>query len=79
MQRRVYGRQVDTPQLTVPVVMEALEDHPAGKPVCHPCLDNDPRTQVRDQAPDGLGLRAVTVVPPAVRGQPYPQARRCQG
>ena len=79
MQRRVYGRQVDAPQLTVPVAMETLKDHPAGKPVCHPCLDNGPRTQVRDKAPDGLGLRPVTVVPPPVGGQPYPQARRRQG
>ena len=71
MQRRIYGREIDAPQVTVPVAVEALKDHPAGKPVCHPRLHYGRGTQVRDEAPDGLGLRPIAVVPPAVRGQAH--------
>jgi hypothetical protein len=30
MQRRIYGWEIDAPQMTIPVAMEALKDHPAG-------------------------------------------------
>jgi len=69
MQRRIYGWEIDAPQMTIPVAMEALKDHPAGKAMCHACLHYSRGTQVRNEAPDGLGLRSVAVVPPAVRGQ----------
>ena len=78
MQRRIYSREIDAPQVTVPVAVKALKDHPAGEPMCHPRLHDRRGTQVRDQAPDGLGLRPIAVVPPAVRGQAHLQARRGQ-
>jgi hypothetical protein len=71
MQRRIHGREINAPQVTVAVAAEALQDHPAGKPVCHSRLHYIRGTQVRNEAPDGLGLRPIAVVPPAVRGQAH--------
>jgi hypothetical protein len=71
MQSRIYGREIDTPQMTVPVAMEGLKDDPAGKPVSYSCFHNSLGTQVRHKAPDGHGLRRIPVVPPAVRGQAH--------
>jgi hypothetical protein len=71
MQRRIYGREIDAPQMTVFIAVEALKDHPASKPMCHPRLYYSSGTQVRHEAPDGLGLRLVAVVPSAVRGQTH--------
>jgi hypothetical protein len=72
MQRRVDGREIHTPQMTDPVATEAFKDHPAGEPVCHSGLDYGRGTQVRNEAPDGLGLRPIAVVPPTVSGQADP-------
>jgi hypothetical protein len=78
MQRRIYGREIDARQMTVPVALDALKDHAAGESMCHPGLHYSRGVQVRDQAPDGLGLGPVAVVPPAVSGQAHAQARRYQ-
>lgn len=71
MQCRVYGREIDAPQMTVPIAMKALKDHPTGQPMCHPRLYHRRGTQVRNEAPNGLCLRPIAVVPPAVRGQAH--------
>jgi hypothetical protein len=78
MQRRIHGREIDAPQMTVPVTMKALKNYPAGEPVCNPRFHYDRGTQVRDEAPDGLSLRLIAVVPSAVGGQANTQARSCK-
>jgi hypothetical protein len=72
VQRRIDRRQVHAPQVAASVALEALEYYPAGEPVCHSGLDYGRWTQVRNEAPEGLGLRPVAVVPPTVSGQADP-------
>jgi hypothetical protein len=46
--------------------------------MCDSCFQDGRGTQVRNEAPDGLGLSPIAVVPPAIRGQAHTHARRGQ-
>src|SRR5271170_1613422 len=60
----VYRRKVDTPQVTVSVSLQRLQNTARGDAMSHAGLDNLLRAQMTNETPDRPRQTGVAVIPP---------------